>query len=287
MFHLVAPIDKKVIVAVSGGPDSMAVLSFCVNGRKNVTALYVDHLDEGKRKEFSDKEYALVEKYCLQNEVTLVKTTINRKVEPGECKEAFWSEERNKIFHSHNDIQVITGHNLNDAVEWWLLTSLKGNPKLMSVKNGNVFRPFLTTPKQDMIKWCQDHSVPFVMDPTNFDGSNDRSKLRAVMPALIDIQPGLLGTVAKRIASEWGRGRVAEGTSLQNSEIMGSNPTVPSNQWKDDRFSTRVDNKLVPRRVTKEEADAAWERGRLQAERLRESTRGMRDVRDLMGIVIK
>ena len=190
MIKLCHEIPKSVTVAVSGGPDSMALLDFCVRGKRNVSVLNFHHGTD-----FSETAGALVEEFCKKRELKFAR----HYIEPiphgsGMSKEEYWSGKRREVYNSVGEL-VLTGHNLDDAVEWWLMSCLRGSPKLMPVSNGVVARPFLLTKKATLVEWCNKRLVPYVVDPTNLDGSNDRSKIRGLIHHVEGVNPGIRTTI--------------------------------------------------------------------------------------------
>ena len=179
--------SEKPWLAVSGGVDSMAALSFLTKGKSRIRG--VIHIYHGTA--YSKKAYGLVIKYCLDQGLVFE----FHKVEGSSEEE--WRLARQKIFHQYP--LVYTAHHLGDVVEWWLMTSFRGNPKVMPWKTGNVVHPFLKTSKEEFYDWCKTYKVPFLEDPTNHDGSNDRSKVRAMVPQILDLYPGLYTSIRKKL----------------------------------------------------------------------------------------
>ena len=98
----------------------------------------------------------------------------------------------------------ITCHHLNDVAEWWIFSSLNGSGKLIPYENGDVIRPFLTTPKESLVSWCKRKSVPFVTDPGNKNLRFARSRIRnQIMPEALKINPGLLKVLKKKLINSF------------------------------------------------------------------------------------
>ena len=104
------------------------------------------------------------------------------------------------MFFNQIELPVVTGHTLDDAVEWWVFTSLKGSSRVMPTKNGNVLRPFLSTKKSDLLKWNKKHHVQFCTDTSNSDTSYMRNFIRhKMMMDCLQVNPGLYKTILKKI----------------------------------------------------------------------------------------
>lgn len=196
MIHLACSIPNEIVVAVSGGPDSMALLDFCVAGRKDVTALYVHH---GTHHASEARE--VVGEYCVPRGIRMLTRYVSPLVE---TTEEGWRGERLRIYREFTSQgkRVATAHHVDDAVEWWLMSALHGSPKLMKPvdEEHGLLKPFLTTPKAELVDWCKRKGVVFIEDPTNKGSSNTRAVLRtSVMPHLLQIHPGLRSTIAGKI----------------------------------------------------------------------------------------
>ena len=189
-------LPKKLGVAFSGGVDSSVLLHLAVN-RSDVTLLTYDHKNETSEKEVQFA-HLMAEKYNLK---LSIRATTEPEVPAGISKEAFWGGERNQWFKEQNML-VATGHNLNDAVEWYLMTAMNGNGGFyMNYRNGNVIRPLLLLSKKQIRKYAADNTVAHIEDPTNADVEfNKRNAVRHVLlPAVEFINPGILNTVKRNI----------------------------------------------------------------------------------------
>lgn len=191
-------IPRNVILACSGGPDSMAVLDFLIRGRKNVTIAYFNH--GTSHGEYAEK---FLREYSKNNNIDAIFGKISSNTKPKDKSlEEWWRDERYRFFKSLPG-KKITCHHLNDVAEWWIFSSLNGNPKIIPYRNGNVIRPFLLTPKSSFIDWCKRKNVPYIVDPGNTDLKFARSRIRnEIMPQALNINPGLLKVLKKKIILE-------------------------------------------------------------------------------------
>ena len=198
MIRSLFKIPNKVTLACSGGPDSMAILDFLRKGRKDVRVAYFHHgTDHG------DEAYKFILDYCSKNNISLVAGFIKREKEKDESPEEFWRNERLE-FLTGLDCKVYTGHNLDDAVEWWMFTAMNGNARLIPFEHKNIMRPFLLTPKKTFHAWCENKNVPFVSDPGNSELRYARSRIRQnIMPEILKINPGIRKVISKKIKSNF------------------------------------------------------------------------------------
>ena len=197
MIKLLNTIPKNVTVAVSGGPDSMACLDF-LSRKRDVTAAFFHHGTQA-----SDMGEKVITNFCKKRDVTLKIANISGLRRGDESLEEYWRNKRYEFFESLSG-QVITCHHLDDVVEWWIFTSLHGNPKLIPYERGKYIRPFLLNKKQNLTTWCRRNNVPFINDPTNLDNNYTRGYLRnTIIPAVGKINPGIHKTIKKKLLAEY------------------------------------------------------------------------------------
>ena len=197
MLHVLGKLPRELVVAVSGGPDSMAILDFLSNNHK-VTAYYFDHGTY-----FGKKSYSFLKDYCASKKIPFVTSVLSAERPKGKSLEEHWRDERYEKFHDYN-LPIVTGHNLDDVIEWFLFSSLHGKGKIIPYRNKNVIRPFLTTPKKSLLDWCQRKKVPFLTDPGNDDKKFMRSIIRHdMMPHAQVVNPGIQKTFKKLVEKEY------------------------------------------------------------------------------------
>ena len=175
----------------------MAILSF-LNNNHNVTACYFDHGTD-----FGKKCKRFVKNFCDTQDIPLVIGVNYSSCPPKKSMEEHWRDERYKFFRTF-DNTVITGHNLDDVIEWFLFSSLHGQGKLMPYKNQNVYRPFISTSKRSLEDWCERKDVPFMVDPGNKDRKFMRSIIRNdMMPHARKVNKGIEKTFKKMVEREY------------------------------------------------------------------------------------
>ena len=197
MLKILGTIPREVCVAVSGGPDSMAILDFLSNNH-DVTAVYFDHGTD-----FGKKCKRFVKNFCDSKEIPIV-IGLNYNDRPvDKSLEEHWRDERYKFLHSFN-LPVVTGHHLDDVIEWFLFSSLHGAGKVIPYHNQNVIRPFISTSKCVLKDWCERKKVPFLDDPANADKKFMRSIIRHdIVPQARLVNPGLEKTFKKLVEKEY------------------------------------------------------------------------------------
>lgn len=178
----------------------MAALDFVRKGKRDVHVLHFDHgTDHGR------EARKFVEDYCSTASLQLTVSSLKRLRRADESLEEYWRNERIRFFQEHSNAPIVTAHHLDDAVEWWIFTSLHGNPRLMSRSNAEsgVIRPFLATPKDELVSWTERKKVPHVSDPSNESRNHARNRIRHdIIPHALLINPGLRATIRKLIIGE-------------------------------------------------------------------------------------
>lgn len=179
-------------LACSGGVDSMAILDFLVNGKYSPNVLYFNH-----NTKHGDDAEKFITQYCKEKGLKLI---IGRTdIKPTSNKEKQWSDARYEFFSKLN-YPIMTCHHLDDCVETYIFTCLRGFQSVIPYKKGNVIRPFLLNEKSVFESWCERKNVPFINDESNLciDFTRNRIRHNIVNEALI-VSPGLKGIVRKMI----------------------------------------------------------------------------------------
>jgi tRNA(Ile)-lysidine synthetase-like protein len=189
-------VPENVYVACSGGVDSVATAAI-LSEWKNVTLLHYSHLDHAHTYEL-DKVNDLSHKLGIK----LITSYQSEKDQEGN-KEEQWRDARYRWFHSF-DSTIATGHTLDDAVEWYLMTCLRGRGEYMPHRNRNVFRPFLLTEKHRLVEYCKHRNLDWWEDPGNHDIEFSlRSRVRnRLIPEALLCEPGLKNVVKRRLSKK-------------------------------------------------------------------------------------
>ncbi len=168
-------------IAVSGGPDSMALLDLAAKafpGR--ISAATIDH---GLRAESAD-EAAMVANWCADRAVPHATLHPDRPVEGN--VQAWARAMRYTLLEQWRMAQgidcILTAHHADDQLETLLMRINRGAglAGLAGVRqrSGVVLRPLLGMRKAELIGYAQARGLPFVQDPSNADPRFDRAALR-------------------------------------------------------------------------------------------------------------
>jgi tRNA(Ile)-lysidine synthase len=195
MINILGSIPLDITVACSGGPDSMAILSFLsYRNKRNVSVAYFNHGTA-----FGNDAEVFIREYCSTHELHLTVGMIGTMDRGNKSTEEHWRDER-AMFLEGIEGPIVTGHNLDDVMEWYLFSSLHGQSKLIPYRRNNIIRPFLTTSKENLESWCDRHSVPYLKDPGNVDEKYMRSIIRhKILPEVLRVNPGLAKVIKKKV----------------------------------------------------------------------------------------
>ena len=189
-----------VIVAVSGGADSMCLLHFfnkySIKLKLNIICAHVNHGIRGKEAE-RDEEF--VRQYCEKYGIKAVFAHFNVPEiaeKNGESEEQCGRRLRYEFFSSISEnAKIATAHNLNDSVETFIFnftrgTGLKGLTGIPPVRD-NIIRPLSECTREEIEQYLLEENVSFVTDSTNLSDEYSRNKIRHnVVPVLTDINNG-------------------------------------------------------------------------------------------------
>ena len=175
--------DKKYIVAVSGGPDSMALLHMCLKQKLNICVAHVNY----RKRDNAFKEMESVETFCIENNIPFY--CLNKEYKYKGNFQAFARKYRYdffvKIANKYNYDCVLIGHNEDDVLETYLMYEEKklegeifGIAKESSYKGLKIYRPLLSYSKQELIDYCNDNDVIYFIDESNLSNEFTRNKIR-------------------------------------------------------------------------------------------------------------
>jgi tRNA(Ile)-lysidine synthetase-like protein len=193
MIKLLVSLPRQITIACSGGVDSMAAVDF-LRRRHDVAIAFFNHgTATSAAAESFLADYARWEGIPFQTNQTV------QDRQPKESLESHWRRIRYDWLHALEGT-VVTAHHLDDAVETWVWSSLHGQSKLPGIRYHNVLRPFMLTPKSQLISWCQRNDVPWIEDDTNTDTRYTRNLIRhEMMPHVLRVNPGIHKMVRKRL----------------------------------------------------------------------------------------
>ncbi len=184
------PRGADVLVAVSGGPDSMALLHLLAGlaGRRGLS-LSAAHFDHGLR-EGSGEEAARVRSWVAE---LGVRCTVGGPARRPPPKQEALRRARYAFLRAVADQEgadrIATGHHADDQVETVLFRILRGTGlrglRGIPARRDRLARPLLPFAREALGSWVEERGIPHLRDPSNRDPRWSRGRLRArVLPAL-------------------------------------------------------------------------------------------------------
>ena len=225
--HSLVSSGEKVLVGVSGGPDSVCLLYILMELRPALDInVHVAHLDHGLRGDESEADAEYVQKMC---DHLGVKVTIERRdvrsyqVEHRLSDEEAAREVRYQFFarvaRTENATRVAVGHTADDQVETILMHlvrgagayGLQGIQSMVTLSNDScgqltVVRPLLEVNRSEVEAYCRDRYIVPRQDTSNLSTSCFRNSVRHELIPLLErynpnVRQSLLRT-AKCVAED-------------------------------------------------------------------------------------
>jgi tRNA(Ile)-lysidine synthase len=202
--------DSPAILAVSGGMDSMVLLTAASRlpsrARRQISIATFDH-GTGKA---AGAAAALVVRCaaaagfpCVTGRATTVGT-----------REEEWRRGRWEFLQdvaAKRGASVVTAHTLDDQVETVFMRILRdAGPRGLAglYADSEIIRPFLNVRRETLAAYALERNVPFVQDPSNFDRKHLRNRVRLdILPSIIRHKPNFASELLALAteAAEWRR----------------------------------------------------------------------------------
>ncbi|GAE37309.1 tRNA lysidine(34) synthetase TilS [Halalkalibacter akibai] len=207
-----------VFVAVSGGPDSIALLHYLWS-RKSVEEIEVIacHVNHQLRGQEADIDAMFVKEFCQKHDIDYLEKKVNVKeyakekqigtqVAARELRYAWFAE----LLQTSN-AKLATGHHGDDQVETMMMKMVRGIvpihtygiPIKRKLGNGLIIRPFLGITKAEIEQYCIEACIKPREDSSNHSRSYTRNRFRKeVMPLLKKENPNI--HIHMQRQNEWG-----------------------------------------------------------------------------------
>lgn len=200
-----------VVVAVSGGGDSMALLNaLSLIKDEYKIKLCAAHVNHCLRGEDADRDEKFVCEKCsaLGVELHIKRADITQlAAEQGIGLEECGRKVRYDFFNGIGENVIIaTAHNLSDRAETFLFnfargSSLRGLCSIPPVRD-NIIRPLIDCSKAEILDFCERNSIEYVTDATNADVKYSRNRIRHnVITELAKINPSFENSASRCITS--------------------------------------------------------------------------------------
>ncbi len=192
-----------VLVGLSGGADSMALLHLLLRWPVEGLQVSAVHIHHGLRADTADRDEAFVREYCEAHGVPL--TVIHEDVSQIASDEQLTLEEagRQVRYAQFEAVRrrigadyIVTAHTASDQVETMLMHVIRGcgldGLVGIPVMRNCIRRPLLCCTREEIEEYCAENEIPFVEDETNADTRFTRNYIRhRVLPMLREVNPAV------------------------------------------------------------------------------------------------
>lgn len=198
--------EKPVVVGISGGADSVALLHILVSlGYKCIAA----HCNFNLRgdESFRDEQFTIDFTKRLQVPLCKISFETNKYAQENRLSVEMaarelryrWFEE---LLNTYDADAVAVAHHRDDSVETLLINLTRGSGITgltgIKPKNGNVVRPLLCVSREDIYAYIENNGLEYVTDSSNSSDIYTRNFIRLkVIPLLEEINPSVKASLAR------------------------------------------------------------------------------------------
>jgi len=183
-------LNEKIIVAFSGGYDSMCLLNACNQLKFDIVAAHLNHNWRGNES-LDDANYC--RKFCIEHNIEFYTETLSYDIAHTEtaARNARY-EFFERCAQKYKSRCVLTAHNADDNAETVLYRIVKGTGTygLEGIKEhrGIFYRPLLSVYRHDIEKYCKENNLVPCIDSSNSDTKYNRNFIRhEILPLLSKI----------------------------------------------------------------------------------------------------
>ena len=202
----------KLVLGVSGGPDSIAMLDILneikIDEKIDLNFhIVVAHINHMIREEADDDE-KFVKDFCKKKNIEFYSKSIDvqklantNKIGTEEAGRNVRYKFFNEVLEKTNSNKVAIAHNKNDKAETIIMNFMRGSGisglRGMEEKRGKYIRPLIECERIEIEKYCEEQRLNPRIDKTNFENEYTRNKIRnAVIPYIKqEFNPNIINTL--------------------------------------------------------------------------------------------
>ena len=250
--------EDRVVVAVSGGADSMALLKVMeLLSDEYSLRLVSAHLNHGIREESADREEQFVRRFSQGMGIDIESKKIHvpgLQKGSGKSIEEVGREERNRflmgVAEKYGAQKIALGHHLQDQTETVIMNFLRGSGTdglkgMLPVRDGLFIRPLLGIRKEEILDFLEEHQVPYTMDPSNDSDVYLRNRIRhglipelkkrfnpnldetlGNMSEIMRLENDYMEAVAGKILADWDVTLLDEEIRIKRDDLISLHPAM-------------------------------------------------------------
>ena len=197
-------VQDKVLVALSGGADSVALLRVLLSLGYTCECAHCNFHLRGSE---SDRDEHFVHQLCEAHSIPLHVTHFDTSAYAKMHHLSIEMAARELRYEWFEQIRKETGasviavaHHRDDSVETFLLNLMRGaginGLKGIPVKNGYIVRPLLSVSREEILDYLQAMNQDYVTDSTNLEDEYMRNKIRLnILPLMKEVNPSVMETI--------------------------------------------------------------------------------------------
>lgn len=206
---------EKIVLAVSGGPDSIFMLDILnkirndqnINLNFDMVVCHVNHMIREEAEE--DEKYVI--NYCDKNNIQcyvkridVKKYANNNKVGTEEAGRSVRYEFFEEVLNKIEGNKIAIAHNKNDKIETIIMNLLRGTgisglKGIEPVRDNKYIRPLIETERKEIEQYCIENNLEPRIDKTNFENVYTRNKIRNIVIPYIkkEFNPNIVETIGR------------------------------------------------------------------------------------------
>ena len=181
--------EDRVVAALSGGPDSTALLVALAQISKLLDfSIIVAHYNHGLRGTSSDEDEKYSQELAIKLGLIFVSGKMDQKLrQKGKSPEDFYRQQRyqflDKVAEDYNAQKIALGHNIHDQAETVLLNLLRGSglgglKGILPMREGKFIRPLIEVSRGEIIAFLSEAGISYCQDSSNESKIYLRNKIR-------------------------------------------------------------------------------------------------------------
>jgi tRNA(Ile)-lysidine synthase len=187
--------EEKILVGVSGGPDSMALLHilYALDAKYRLK-LAVAHLNHGLRSIDADTDESFVKRAADKLRLPFYRHQASLQPQNGSLEEQARRARYDffqKLMVHHGYTKIAVGHQKNDNAEAVIMHLLRGSgirglAGIPPVRGHRVVRPLIDLARSEIITYLKENQIPYVVDASNTDPAYERNRIRHHLIPLLE-----------------------------------------------------------------------------------------------------